>query len=273
MADMITDTSMGEEGLECVTGDPWNGVRYFCTTRQGGVSTGPRASLNLGRHVGDDALLVDENRRRLARRLPAAPLWLDQVHGTKVFDADAARGESGDAVGLPRADAAVTTSAGRVLAIMTADCLPVVIADLDGAALGVAHAGWRGLVGGVLENTLHSLRARHPRAAGWRAWIGPGISQPHFEVGGEVREAFVVQDPDSAVFFIAGVRPGKWQADLPGLARARLLKAGVQQVQASGHCTYARSDMFYSYRRDPDGGRMATLAWLGPAGAHHGSRV
>lgn len=258
---MSTDMSMGEENLECVTGEPWNGVRYFCTTRRGGVSAGPRASLNLGRHVGDDALLVEENRRRLARLLPAAPRWLEQVHGTQVFDADAAW----DSAEPPRADAAVTTIAGRVLAIMTADCLPVVIADPDGGALGVAHAGWRGLAGGVLENTVGRLRAKHPRAAAWRAWIGPGISQPHFEVGDEVRAAFVGQDPDCSVFFAAGRRPGKWLADLPGLARARLLKVGVQQVQASGYCTYAQSDMFYSYRRDSAGGRMATLAWLGSA--------
>lgn len=244
--------------LASVTGNAWKRVRYFCTTRSGGVSSGALASLNLAGHVHDDVVNVDENRRRLAAMLPGEPVWLEQVHGVQVFDADAAW-HGGQ---CPRADAAVTSLPNKVLAIMTADCLPVVISDLDGSALGVAHAGWRGLAAGVLENTLAQLREKCPGAPGWRAWIGPAIGQPHFEVGADVLQAFVQADPASQEFFIAAGPEGKWLADLPGLARHRLRKAGVNDVQASGYCSYAQADLFYSYRRDAASGRMATLAWL-----------
>lgn len=244
--------------LAWVTGAAWKGMRYFCTTRSGGVSSGALASLNLARHVRDDIANVDENRRRLAALLPGEPVWLEQVHGVQVFDADAP-GHDGQ---CPRADAALTTLPNRVLAIMTADCLPVVICDVDGMALGVAHAGWRGLAAGVLENLLAKLREKHPRASVWRAWIGPAIGQPHFEVGADVLQAFVQADPACRQFFAVGGQEGKWLADLPGLARYRLHRAGVNDVQASGHCTYAQADLFYSYRRDAASGRMATLAWL-----------
>ena len=249
---------MKTEAVGCVTGKVWRGVRYFCTTRSGGVSSGALASLNLARHVCDAPSCVDENRRRLAALLPADPVWLEQVHGVQVFDADGDK----PCEPCPRADAAVTTRPDKVLAIMTADCLPVVISDADATVLGVAHAGWRGLAAGVLENTLAQLRAKHPGALGWRAWIGPAISQPHFEVGADVLKAFVQADPDCQTFFVDAGREGKWLADLPGLARHRLLKAGVDEVEASGYCSYARADLFYSYRRDAAGGRMATLAWL-----------
>ena len=249
--------------LECVTGAAWKGVRYFCTTRAGGVSSGALASLNLARHVRDEPANVEENRRRLADLLPGVPVWLEQVHGVQVFDADAP-GHDGQ---CPRADAAVTTQPNRVLAIMTADCLPVVVCDVDGVALGVAHAGWRGLAAGVLENLLTQLRKKNPHASTWRAWIGPAIGQPHFEVGADVLQAFVQADPASQEFFMAGAQEGKWLADLPGLARHRLRRAGVNDVQASGYCSYAQTDLFYSYRRDAASGRMATLAWLEGAGS------
>lgn len=274
-----------------VTGDAWHGVRYFCTTRSGGVSAPPYDSLNLGLHVGDDLASVHENRRRLRAMLPGDPLWLQQVHGVDVVDADVAAGVA-DAQGAaasarqggvasplsasgsmgqaaapgvsvaPVGDAAVTCRPGRVLAIMTADCLPVVIADVQGRTLGVAHAGWRGLAGGVLEQTLAQLRRRCPQAQGWRAWIGPAIGPQAFEVGRDVFQAFVDQRPEAGAYFRAGVMPGKWLADLAGLAAMRLRAAGVDQVQASGLCTVSQAGQFYSYRRHSVTGRMATCAWL-----------
>ena len=246
-----------ESGLIPITGLPWQGVCYGCTTRHGGVSAGPWASLNLGLHTGDDECAVHENRRRLAAALPGEPFWLQQVHGIHVV-------EAGSTVLPPRADAAFTTQPGCVLAIMTADCAPVVIADTHGRVLGVAHAGWRGLVAGVLDSTLAALRARLPSAAGWRAWVGPCIGQAGFEVGDEVRLAFTGADPAAAAFFVTGVRPGKWQADLAGLVCHRLAALGVQNVEVSGLCTFGRADLFHSYRRAAVTGRMATVAWLEP---------
>jgi YfiH family protein len=243
-----------------VSGLHWQGVAYFCTTRQGGASRGSYASLNLAGHAQDDPSHVIENRRRLGFYLPAGPLWLNQVHGTHVVDADSPR----DSLAAVTADAAVTARADCVLAIMTADCLPVVMADSRGQVLGVAHAGWRGLANGVLEHTLQCMRAKNPLATQWRAWIGPGISQPHFEVGADVFSAFVDSDPQAAAFFAEKIPHEKWLADLPGLARHRLQQAGVRNVELSGYCTYGQPGHFYSYRREPVTGRMATLAWLSP---------
>jgi YfiH family protein len=218
-------------------------------------------TLNLAQHVHDEPSCVVENRTRLGDCLPGEPLWLNQVHGASVFDADVDNGAIG---GPPVADAAVTTRVDRVLAIMTADCLPIVIAATDGLVLGVAHAGWRGLAGGVLEQTLARLRAAHPHPAHaqWRAWVGPAISQRHFEVGADVFSAFVDRDGLSRVFFAEKIPNRKWLADLPGLARHRLYQLGVADIELSGYCTYGQPDFFYSYRRDPLCGRMATIAWL-----------
>lgn len=247
-------------GLDVVSGPAWGGVSYFCSTRQGGVSQGPWASLNVGQHTDDDPAHVVENRRRLAPT--AGPIvWLNQVHGTDVHDVDGSSAVAPtDAV---RADALVTSRHDRVLAIMTADCLPVVLGSSDGQVIGVAHAGWRGLAAGVLENTLASLRDKYdgPRAPEWRAWIGPGISQACFEVGHDVRDVFIDSDPDTSVFFISAGQPGKWLADLSAVARHRLKKNGVGQVDVSSLCTYKRADLFYSYRRDGVTGRLVTLAW------------
>lgn len=241
-----------------VTGLPWAGVQYFCTTRKGGVSSAPWESFNLGQHVGDDPQCVEDNRARLRLMLPAAPLWLEQVHSNKVWDADRSPAHA-----LPQADAAVTTQAGKVLAIMTADCLPVIMADEQGSVLGVAHAGWRGLAAGVLENTLAAMRERAPAASAWRAWIGPAISQARFEVGDEVYEAFVGPDASLAIYFVADRSRGRWRADLSSIARHRLFHAGVRQIECSGRCTYGEKDQFFSYRRQSRTGRQATLAWLG----------
>lgn len=233
-------------------GPAWAGVRLGVTTRAGGIGTPPFDTLNLGDHVGDDPAAVAHNRAQLDAVLPSSPQWLRQVHGTQVHDADAGV----DLV--PEADAAVTTQARRVLAILTADCLPVVIADTRARALGVAHAGWRGLAAGVLDASLSALRARVPDAE-WRAWIGPAISAQAFEVGEDVLAAFSQDDP--AFFTPRDGVPGKWWCDLAGLAGARLRAAGVTQVVASGLCT-ATDPRFFSYRRDGRTGRMATLAWL-----------
>ena len=241
--------------LPSVTGSDWQGVRYFCTVRAGGVSAGSYASMNLGRRTQDDSANVLENRRRLRAELPAEPLWLNQVHGVKVADADQQRE-------VLEADASVTATTGRVLAIMTADCLPVVIGDVQGRAVGVAHAGWRGLAHGVLEQTLITLQAKVGGDAQWRAWVGPGISQPYFEVGADVYEAFVGRDSRTDIFFTPRAADKKWLADLPSLAQHRLHAAGVAQVELSGCCTYGESERFFSYRRRPDSGRMVTVAWL-----------
>lgn len=243
--------------LTTVSGLDWTGVDYFCTTRHGGVGNGAYAGLNLATHTLDDSQSVAENRRRLAALLPGPPLWLAQEHGTQVYDAD---GQT--SLAAPIADAAVTTEKKRVLAVMTADCLPVVIADMQGGALGVAHAGWRGLVNGVLIETLRCLRAKQAQGRQWRAWIGPAISQRHFEVGDDVFSAFVNRDPSARVFFVEKQANEKWLADLPGLARHQLQQEGVRNIELSGHCTYAQDTDFYSFRRQPSTGRMATLAWL-----------
>lgn len=245
--------------LEVVTGPVWPGVSYFCTTRHGGVSEGPWASLNLGPHTQDSAAHVVENRRRLGFE-PDSVVWVRQVHGTRVHDADASMHAKADPV---EADALITASRHRVLAIMTADCLPVVLGSADGQHVGVAHAGWRGLLAGVLENTLAALQSAYkgPGMPLWRAWIGPGISQAHFEVGDEVRRAFVGTDAQTSTFFIPAGRTGKWRADLTAIARHRLIKSGVRQVDACNLCTYEHTDLFYSYRRDRVTGRLVTVAW------------
>lgn len=252
--------NLKQASIPTISGQPWTGVNYFCTTRQGGVSAGPWASLNLGLHTGDEYDAVSRNRQRLRAMLPGDPVWLTQEHGAEVFDADQAVLQ-GQATEAPVADGAVTLQANRVLAIMTADCLPVVLASTDGRALGVAHAGWRGLAAGVLENTLSALRQRLPGNTAWRAWIGPAISQSCFEVGADVYEAFADADPGSATFFAPKESGRKWLADLPALARRRLTKEGVGTIELSGQCTFNQADMFYSYRRDATTGRMVTLAW------------
>ncbi|WP_345797578.1 peptidoglycan editing factor PgeF [Castellaniella sp. MT123] len=265
-------------GLTGVTGEPWTGVRYFCTWRAGGVSAAPWDSLNLGLHVGDDPAAVQENRARLRAGLPGDPLWLNQVHGTDVREdpsslrddgaiqvacpADVGRVESRSADAVPCADAAATMRRGRPLAIMTADCLPVVLADEEGTVLGVAHAGWRGLAAGVLENTLSAMRRQAPQASGWRAWIGPGIGPTAFEVGDDVRSAFVDGHSALAAYFSACQDSDRWLADLAGLAAWRLTQAGVGRVENSGECTYRQADRYFSYRRQARTGRQATLAWL-----------
>lgn len=223
-----------------------------CTTqRGGGVSRGPFASLNLGDHVGDDPVAVLENRARLVAELalPAEPRWLQQLHGTGVH-LPVSQGKCGDAC--------FADSPGRVCTVVTADCLPVLFCNSDGTAVAVAHAGWRGLLAGVLEQTVSSFPDAPERLM---AWMGPAIGPQAFEVGDEVRAEFVARDVQCARCFEAH-RQGHWLADLYGLARLRLAGCGVRRVTGGDHCTFDEPEKFFSYRRDGISGRMATLIWL-----------
>jgi YfiH family protein len=217
-----------------------------CTLRSGGVSTGPYASLNLGAHVGDDPAHVQANRQRFvaACKLPAEPAWLDQVHGAVVAV------EPDDGV---EADAALSRTPGTVCAVLVADCLPVLFVSDDRREVAAAHAGWRSLAAGVLENTVSAFDA--PPAA-LSAWLGPAISQHAFEVGDEVRAAFLSTDSGAGDCFRPNAA-GRWQADLYGLARRRLRAVGVTRVSGGGFCTAGDAGRFFSYRRDGQCGRMA----------------
>jgi polyphenol oxidase len=246
------------------------GVRVVSTLRTGGVSAAPYGSLNLGDHVGDTAALVVENRRRLvaAAGLPAEPVWLSQVHGTGVLDLDA-RPAGGAGVkagahcapgGMGPADAAFTRRRGRVCAILTADCLPVVLAAESGDLVAAAHAGWRGLAGGVIEATVRALRVRPESLL---AWLGPAIGRGHFEVGAEVRDAILAGDSGAASAFVPNAR-GRFMADLSLLVRRRLEALGVSRLHGGDECTFADEERFFSHRRDGVTGRQATLIWLDP---------
>jgi len=233
------------------------GVRALTTTRAGGVSTGPYASLNLAGHVGDDPAAVAANRARLARAagLPAEPAWLQQVHGCGVchLGADiAARGRS--------ADATVADRPNSVCAVLTADCLPVLLSAEDGGVVAAVHAGWRGLLAGVIEATITRMgRPADPLLA----WLGPAIGPAAFEVGPEVRDAYCRRAPAAEAAFRAHPN-GRWLADLYALARQRLADAGIERIWGGGHCTMTESERFFSYRRDGVTGRMATLIWIAP---------
>lgn len=225
-------------------------VRALVTTRSGGVSTGPYASLNLGARVGDDPEHVARNRAILRSCLPTEPAWLRQVHGATVIDAARASAET-------EADAAVTREEQVVCAVLTADCLPVLFCDREGSTVGIAHAGWRGLAGGILENTIRATRVAPNRLI---AYIGPGIGPRAYEVGEDVRDVFVRASPAAAAAFSAK-QNGKFLADLYFLARSRLAAAGVAEVCGGGFCT-AGEKRFFSFRRDGITGRMASLIWL-----------
>jgi YfiH family protein len=229
-------------------------VRAAFTLRTGGVSAAPFDSLNLGTHVGDSPAAVAENRRRTRAQLnlPAEPAWLEQVHGVRVADLDA----PGD--GHAPADAVLTRRAGRVCVVQVADCMPVLFAARNASVVAVAHAGWRGLAAGVLEATIAQLGV----AAGELiAWLGPAISARHFEVGGEVRAAFLARDRGASGAFEQNER-GRWQCDLGGLARRQLAALGVTEVSGGTWCTYGDPTRFFSFRRDGRCGRMAALIWL-----------
>ena len=231
------------------------GVHAVTTLRHGlGVSSAPFDHFNLGSRCGDDADAVIENRRQLqaALHLPSPPRWLRQVHGVDVavepgFDE-------------PEADAAITATPGTVLAILTADCLPVVLASKTGDDIGAAHAGWRGLCAGVLEATVGAM---HTPAQQLIAWLGPAAGPQAYEIGEDVFAAFVQRDPAAAAAFVA-TRPGHWMVDLYALARQRLQAVGVTAVFGGDHCTISDPAQFFSHRRDQRGGRIATLVWQQP---------
>ncbi|ABM00807.1 peptidoglycan editing factor PgeF [Shewanella amazonensis] len=242
------------------------GVNLAFTDRKGGISEPPYDSLNLGLHVGDDSARVAFNRRELvaALALPAEPLWLEQVHGTKVYLADGKQQDYGNisaaapgGIKPPVADASYTKSAGTVCAVMTADCLPVLFASADGREVAAAHAGWRGLCDGVLEQTLACFVVPTEQIY---AYLGPAIGPQAFEVGAEVRDVFMAQDPGSEVCFKASGH-NKYLANLFSLAKRRLMHAGVVQCFSTDICTYSHPNDYFSYRRDGVTGRMASLIW------------
>ena len=228
-------------------------VRAVSTTRQGGISPPPYARFNLAEHVGDDPAHVAENRRRLAAMagFPIEPAWLEQVHGITVVDAETAL--------MPvAADAAFTRKPGRPCVVMTADCLPVLLCDRAGTVVAAAHAGWRGLAGGVMGATVARLATPPSELL---VWLGPAIGPQAFEVGDEVRAAFLALDAGHADHF----RPspaGRWLADLYELARRQLRDLGVKAIYDGDYCTFSEPERFFSYRRENRTGRMATLIWL-----------
>jgi polyphenol oxidase len=236
-------------------------VQACFTTRAGGVSQGAFAGLNLGAHVGDDPAAVVGNRLLLRDELQFSqePVWLNQVHGTTVYPVNSDELP----VNPPMADAAVTRLAGVPLTVMTADCLPVLFCDQAGSVVATAHAGWRGLCDGVLEQT---VRAMQVPAEQILVWLGPAIGPQAFEVGGEVRASFMAQDPAAISAFAPSTRSAvdadKWLGDLFLLARQRLVRAGVQQIYGGHQCTFSDPQQFYSYRRDGQTGRMSGLIWL-----------
>lgn len=235
----------------------WNApanIAACCTTRLGGYSQSPYDSLNLGIRTSDNPDQVRANRQLLRQQLalPVEPAWLTQTHSTDVVVLEKTSNR--------QADAAVSRSPGQVAVVLTADCLPVLLASVSGDEIAAAHAGWRGLQAGVIEATVGKMQNNPQQLL---AWIGPGISQAHFEVGNEVREAFVESMPASSACFVTG-KPGHWYCDLPGIAELKLRQLGIQQVVRDAHCSYADRELFHSYRRDGESGRMASLIWFQP---------
>ncbi len=228
-------------------------VCALSTQRGGGVSAAPYATLNLGDHVGDLSAAVAENRRRLriAADLPAEPRWLAQVHGIRVADLDVGGSTAS-------ADGAHTRRPGRICAILRADCLPLLFAAESGEAVAAAHAGWRGLAGGVIEATVRAL-ALDPGTL--LAWLGPAIGPRHFEIGPEVREELLRGDGGAEAAFTPNAR-GRFMADLQALARRRLARLGIERIYGGGECTFSHPDKYFSHRRDGRTGRQATLIWL-----------
>ncbi len=245
-------------------------VKSIITTRKGGVSTGPYTSLNPAFHVGDNPENVARNRQLISQqiKLNSSPQWLEQVHGVDVFEARAGERKAAGTESLDRypgneepcADAVVTSERGLPCAVMTADCLPVLFCNRSADRVGVAHAGWRGLQAGVLENTCASFKESPDQLM---AWLGPAIGPRQFEVGEEVRDAFLATSLKTSVAFKANRdNPGHWFADLYLLAKIRLHRFGLNAIYGGDFCTYSDSERFFSYRRDRVTGRMASIIWL-----------
>jgi len=222
-------------------------VRAFTTTRQGGFSGGAWSSLNLGFRSGDDPGDVEKNHQRLTSHLPSRPQWLQQVHGSNVVTHSGRVGQDLEA------DAIVSFSSGQVCAVQTADCLPVLFCNRSGNRVAAAHAGWRGLARGVLQTTVNAMRDEPQEIL---AWLGPAIGPDVYEVGDDVRQAFPAQQ---ACFSAHGNR---WLLDLYGVARHKLSELGISQIYGGAYCTYSDSERFFSYRRDGETGRMASLIWI-----------
>jgi YfiH family protein len=261
-------------------------VKALQTTRLGGISAAPYDTLNLGLHVGDEPVRVNRNRQMLEPLLPSEPVWLEQVHGTVVANADAVgcrvRPRHGGAehsgagvaashllpqsagyasnVSEVQADACIARQRGAVCVIMTADCLPVLLCDEAGTVVGAAHAGWKGLAAGVIEVTVKEMDVEPHKLM---AWLGPAIGPHAFEVGAEVRATFLEHDNKADVAFTAHGAEGKYQADIYLLARQRLNALGITRISGGILCTYHQKDKFFSYRRDGVTGRMGTFIWLG----------
>ncbi|MDP3620707.1 MAG: peptidoglycan editing factor PgeF [Polynucleobacter sp.] len=239
-------------------------IGAVCTTRMGGVSKAPFDSLNLGQYVNDEPTAVIENRLRVQAVLPSEPVWLRQVHGSRVWDTDSKTCPEGPI----EADASVTNQPNRVLAVMAADCLPVLFASSDGQVVGAAHAGWKGLLAGVLENTVDAMQAKSDSKLDLMAWLGPAIGPNAFEVGEDVRAAYedcAVRNgaplPLNAFTAVDG-KAGKYWADLYQLARHRLSSKGISAIYGGEFCTVHDQKLFFSYRRDGVCGRFASLIWL-----------
>jgi YfiH family protein len=238
-------------------------VHAVMTTRSGGVSLAPFDSFNPATHVDDDPIAVAENRRLLRQWLPGEPLWLNQVHGCGVVSHPSPPGGGGNTSTIPTADASVAFQPNQVRAVLTADCLPVLFCDESGSVVAAAHAGWRGLAAGVLEETVRAMKVQPDRII---AWLGAAIGPEAFEVGDEVRAAFVAQHPLAGIAFRPSLpgtldnAPRKWLADIYALTRIRLASVGVERVYGGGLCTF-NDPRFFSYRREPRTGRMTSLIW------------
>lgn len=228
-------------------------VRAVSTTRRGGVSAGAYASLNLGGHVGDDPNHVQENRRRLRATLglPADPVWMRQVHGANVVDAATVVPDS-------EADGAYSNRTDIACAVLSADCLPIFICNRQGTEVGLLHAGWRGLASGIVEAGLRAFRSP---VAELMVWFGPAIGARAYEVGSDVRDAFVAPDAQAAAAFRAAAA-GKWYMDIYQVTRLQLAAHGVRAMYGGEHCTATQVELFFSHRRDGLTGRMASLIWL-----------
>ena len=230
-------------------------INAIMTTRQGGFSRAPFDSMNLGEHVDDDLQAVAKNRASLKQKLnlSSEPFWLTQVHGVEIANADQ------QSKGIVEADASVAHKQGSVCAVMTADCLPVLFCNQNGTAIAAAHAGWRGLHAGVLEQTVSSLNCPANEVM---AWFGVAIGSDYFEVGGEVREAFISVQDAAENAFVPSANAGKWLANIYLLARLRLQAIGVTTISGGEYCSYQDKKHFYSYRREAKTGRMASLIWM-----------
>jgi YfiH family protein len=227
-------------------------VKSLQTTRLGGVSAAPYDTFNLGLHVGDDPVRVNYNRQLLAPLMPSEPVWLEQVHGTVVANADRAACQI-------QADACIARQRGSVCVVMTADCLPLLLCDEAGTVVGAAHAGWKGLAAGVIEATVKAMDIVPQKLM---AWLGPAIGPEAFEVGNDVRAAFIAHQEQASEAFVAHGDHGKYRADIYLLARQRLQTLGIANISGGNFCTYHQRDKFFSYRRDGLTGRMGTFVWL-----------